>query len=126
MAQTRIWFTLRLESLNEHQAEPTHPLLASPRQLNDEEMEIFVALELHASTEALSANSIWYDKSQRCSDVFDAVINHDSNRNFNLPSSPHEGPRVELLDEIRSLLSELEVLEKAFLELAKTEVRLEP
>lgn len=126
MAQTRIWFTVRLDSLMEHLAEPTNPLLAPPRQLSDEEMEILVALELHASTEALSANSNWYDKVQRCSDAFDALIHRDVNRNFNQPSNPHEGSRIQLLEEIRSQISDLEVLEKVFLDLAKTEVRLEP
>jgi hypothetical protein len=126
MANTRIWLTNRLDSLRLHLAEPTHPLLQASRELNSEELNTFVALELHGSNEALVANSIWNDKVESCSDLFDKLIDRDVNRDFNIRSDPSETSRVELLNSIDLQLSELYSLEKAFLDRAKAEVRLEP
>lgn len=126
MANTRIWLTKRLDALRVHLAEPTHPLLQASRELNSEELNTFVALELHGSDEALVANSNWNDKVESCSDLFDKLIDHDVHRDFNVESNPSEPSRVELLNSIDSQLSELYNLEKAFLERVKEEVRLEP
>ena len=126
MAKTHIWFTARLDSLSEQLAEPTHPLLNLPRQLDDQELDIFVALELHASAKVLAANLIWDEEAKKCSTLFDELTNRDVNRDFNQPSNPQEEVRIGLLNQIRSHLSELDNLEKAFLDTVKADVRLEP
>ena len=101
-------------------ADQTYGHQQSP-EVNREELSLFVALELHASSEALEVYFDWDDKLTTCSNLFDKVIKRDQGSESKDLS---ETSRIEDLNTIASLISELYKLEKTFLETVKREVAL--
>ena len=120
LAETRHEMRRRHKSLQDRIADQTYDH-QQPPEVNREELSVFVALELHASSEALAVYFNWDDKLTICSDLFDKLIKRDQILEFKDLS---EKFRMEDLDTIASQISELYRLEKAFLETVKREVAL--
>ena len=92
-----------------------------PPEVNREELSVFVALELHASSASLEIYCVWDDKLTTCLGHFDNLIKRDQHLEFKDLS---DKSRFEDLTAISSQISELHRLEKAFLETVKREVAL--
>ena len=120
MAETRYQIRKRHKGLQDRIADQTY-YHQQPPEVNRDELSVFVALELHASNEALKFYFDWDDKLTTCVDHFDKLIKRDQHLEFKDLS---EKSRVETLNAIASQISELDRLEKAFLETVKQEVAL--
>ena len=118
IVETRYQMRKRLRGLQDRIADQTYAH-QQPPEVNREELSLFVALELHASSEALEVYFDWDDKLTTCSDLFDQLIKRDQGLEFKNLS---EASRIKDLNTIASQISELYRLEKSFLETVKREV----
>jgi len=120
MVETRYQMRKRHKGLQDRMADQTY-YSQQPPEVNHEELSVFVALELHASSEALKTYFVWDDKLNTCADHFDKLIKRDQHLEFKDLS---EQSRAEDLNAIDSQISELDRLAKVFLETVKQEVAL--
>lgn len=118
IVETRYQMRKRLRGLQDRIADQTYAH-QQPPEVNREELSLFVALELHASSEALEVYFDWDDKLTTCSKLFDKLIKRDQSLEFKNLS---EASRIKDLNTISSQISELYRLEKSFLETVKREV----
>ena len=120
IAETRYQMRKRLRGLQDRIADKAIDQ-PQPPDVNREELSVFVALELHASSEALEVYFDWDDNLTTCSNLFDKLIKRDQGLEFKDLS---DTSRIEDLNTIASQMSELYRLEKTFLETVKREVAL--
>lgn len=120
MAETRYQMRRRHKALQDRIADQDFNF-QQPPEVNREELSVFVALELHASTEALKAYFDWDDNLTTCMDLFHKLVNHDHDVESKNRS---EKFRIDDLTSLASQTSKLHTSEKAFLETVKREVAL--
>ena len=90
-------------------------------EVNRDELSVFVALELHASDNALKAYFRWDDKLTTCTELIHQLI--ERHRNDSARNRPENTSWVDS-NAVLHQVSELDRLEKAFLETVKQEVAL--
>ncbi|OIQ75430.1 hypothetical protein GALL_429000 [mine drainage metagenome] len=120
MAETRYQIRRRFKRLQDQLGDQSQDD-ETPLEVNREELGVFVALELHASGEVLEAYFDWDDALTSSMVLLQSLIKGDGQL---APAKPADRSRSFELDTLATHMSELDRLEKRFLETAKQEVAL--
>ena len=119
MGQTRRtindWHAVATSTITESTHQPPQP-----RDVDRDELDVFAALEFHASPEALAASSRWFNLAEECWENHNELVARDLTGEFTNSSDER---RLAILNEIYAQKFKLNTLEKNFLEIAKREMR---
>lgn len=120
MAETRHQIRRRYKRLQDQLADQSQDD-ETPPEVSREELGVFVALELHASADVLEAYFDWDDSLTSSMVLLQDLIKRDR---YLAPAKPTDRSRSVELDTLATQMSELDRLEKRFLETVKQEVAL--